>query len=166
MSCLLLYHIIKLNQDKNRKEADNVLDDYNYEEEIYDDIINWIDNNFHVVEDFYDTDSQELDRIALYDLLYDDMWIIDDITGNASGSYTFNTYKAEEYICHNWELLEEALISYGYECSINILDKSAEWCDVIIRCYLLSDVLQNVIDEHADEWEKQITASLSNDVDE
>lgn len=166
MSCLLLYHIIKLNQDKNRKEADNVLNDYNYEEAIYDDIISLIDNHFHVIESCYYSDSQELDRNDLYDLLYDDMWIIDDVTGNASGSYTFNAYKAEEYLCHNWQLLEKALITFGYDCSINILEKGAEWCDVIIRCYLLSDVLQNVIDEHADEWEKQITASLSNDVDE
>lgn len=134
--------------------------DYNYMEAVYDDIEAYIDGYLkYALPDCYDSTYNELDRNALFDVLYDDMFIDDYITGNASGSYTFNTYKAEEYICHNWELLEEALISYGYECSINILDKGAEWCDVIIRCYLLPEALQKAIDKHADEWEERIINS-------
>lgn len=141
--------------------------DYNYREAVYDDIESYIDGYLeYALPDCYDCTYNELDRNALFDILYNEMVCSDCITGNASGSYTFNYYRAEEYLCHNWQLLEEALISFGYECSINILDKGAEWCDVIIRCYLLPEALQKAIDEHADEWEKQITASLSNDVDE
>lgn len=73
------------------------------------------------------------------------MWVDDSVTGNASGSYTFNTYKAEEYICHNLDLLEEAMSEFGCE-DVNALEKGAEWCDVTIRCYLLSDILMEVLE--------------------
>lgn len=43
----------------------------------------------------------------------DTLFACDSVTGNASGSYTFNTWTAEEYLCHNWELLGEALTEFG-----------------------------------------------------
>lgn len=30
--------------------------------------------------------------------VYDELWIDDSVTGNGSGSYTFNSYKAEENV--------------------------------------------------------------------
>ena len=33
----------------------------------------------------------------------------DSVTGNASGSYTFSAWQAEENLCHNFELLTDAL---------------------------------------------------------
>jgi len=41
------------------------------------------------------------DKEEAYDQLFDDMWVNDSVTGNGSGSYTFNRYKAEEYLTHN-----------------------------------------------------------------
>lgn len=95
----------------------------------------------------------------LYDALYNELYIADDVTGNASGSYTFNTWQAEENLCHNWSLLVEALNEFGYD--INILEKGAEWCDVIIRCYLLNQCLTEVLgtddvdDFDWDEWDRE-----------
>lgn len=81
-----------------------------------------------------------------FDKLYDEMWIEDSITGNASGSYTFSTYKAEENICHNQDLLREALEEFGGDYE-EALKKGAEYCDVTIRCYLLGQVLTEVLKE-------------------
>lgn len=81
-----------------------------------------------------------------YDVLYDEMFTADSVTGNGSGSYTFNTYEAEENLCHNMDLLKEAIEMFGGNYS-NILDQGAEACDVIIRCYLLGQVLQEVLEE-------------------
>ena len=81
-----------------------------------------------------------------FDKLYDEMWAEDSITGNASGSYTFNTYKAEENICHNQDLLREALEEFGGNYG-EALEKGAEFCDVTIRCYLLGQVLTEVLEE-------------------
>lgn len=81
-----------------------------------------------------------------FDHLYDRLWINDSVTGNASGSYTFNAWEAEENICHNLDLLEQAMWEFGCE-DVDAIKKGAEWCDVTIRCYLLPEVLTEVIDE-------------------
>lgn len=81
-----------------------------------------------------------------YDVLYDEMFTADSVTGNGSGSYTFNTYEAEENICHNMDLLKEAIEMFGGDY-LSILEQGAEACDVTIRCYLLGQVLQEVLEE-------------------
>lgn len=59
----------------------------------------------------------------------------DSVTGNASGSYTMNTLKAEENLVGNWDLLEEAMSEF--DLHVNPIQKGGEWCDSLIRCYLL-----------------------------
>lgn len=78
--------------------------------------------------------------------IYDDLWVDDGVTGNASGSYTFSTYKAEENLCHNLDLLHEAMEEFGDTGSV--LEKGAEACDVTIRCYLLGQLLDECVKEH------------------
>lgn len=121
--------------------------DYNYREAMRNDINNAINEKEQwfgkTIKETYDSKEEAFDQ------LYDDMWVDDSVTGNASGSYTFNSYKAEEYICHNLDLLEEAMSEFGCE-DANALEKGAEWCDVTIRCYLLGEVLREVLEER---WE-------------
>ena len=70
---------------------------------------------------------------------------MDSVTGNASGSYTFNAWKAEEYLCHNWDLLAEAIEEFGG--NTDILRAGAKSCDVTIRCYLLGQCIAAALDE-------------------
>lgn len=111
---------------------------YNYQEAVSNDIRDYInENDIRVTSD---------NKEDLYEQLYDDLFVSDSVTGNASGSYTFSTYQAEENLCHNLDLLGEALNEFG--CSASYLqDKGAEACDVTIRCYLLSQCLTDVLDE-------------------
>lgn len=102
---------------------------YNYMEAVKEDVKNYIDCEIN----FTDFDSLE----ELEEKLNDELWAEDSVTGNASGSYYCNSYKAEESIAHNWDLLEEALDEFG-ENNINVIKKGAEWADVTIRCYLLA----------------------------
>ena len=91
------------------------------------------------------------------------MFISDEITGNASGSYYCNAWKAEEALNHNQGLLFEALGEFGYFSSIdamnssirNIRNMGAEWCDVTIRCYLLGQALEEVKNEIMDILEEE-----------
>ena len=76
-----------------------------------------------------------------YNDIYDEMFICDEITGNTSESYTFSTYQAEENISHNMDLLQEACKEFCCEPKID----NAEWCDVTIRCYLLGQVLSEMM---------------------
>lgn len=111
---------------------------YNYQEAICNDIKDYISENDIKVT----TDNKE----DLYQELYDDLFVSDRVTGNGSGSYTFNTWQAEENLCHNLDLLGEALNKFGCDASY-LMDKGAEACDVTIRCYLLGQCLTQVLDE-------------------
>ena len=93
-------------------------------------------------------------RDELYEKLYDDLCIDDSVTGNASGSYTCNTYQAEEYLCHNWDLLVEALEEFE-ESESDALSRGAEFCDVTIRCYLLGSAIKEALDELEGELEEE-----------
>lgn len=118
--------------------------DYNYMKAMTEDIKEYIRNEV--------TLSDYSDRDELEEYLNDTLWTEDSVTGNASGSYTFNTYKAEEYICHNLDLLAEAIQEFG--STENVLEKGAEWCDVTIRCYLLGQAIAEVLDDMEEELEE------------
>lgn len=104
---------------------------YNYYESVKEDILN-----------YYTEEQLQKD----YNELYDEMFIDDSITGNASGSYTCNAYEAEENLCHNMDLLTEACEMFGCDVSEEI-KRGPGTCDVTIRCYLLGQVLQDIKDE-------------------
>lgn len=110
---------------------------YDYQQAVRDDIRQYIED--------HDVKVTTSNREELESSLYDEMFISDSVTGNASGSYTFNTWQAEENLCHNLDLLKEACENFG-DTETNILD-SAESCDVTIRCYLLGQLLGEVLDE-------------------
>lgn len=112
---------------------------YDYREAMTEDVKEWIKQNIDLTE-------WTEDREGLEQQLNDDLWIEDSITGNASGSYYCNSYKAEESIAHNWNLLNEALDEFEQN-NINVIEKGAEWADVTIRCYLLGFVISDVLDE-------------------
>lgn len=118
---------------------------YNYRRAVYEDVLDYIRNEI-------DLEKFRGLRAELEEMLNDDLWITDSVTGNASGSYFFSTWKAEEAIAHNWDLLGEAMAEFGDDC--NPIEKGAEWCDVTIRCYLLSSCISVVLDDLADELEE------------
>ena len=71
---------------------------YNYHDAIKSDILDYIRDNFtadEIAEKLAGRDEWEQE-------LNDDLWTADSVTGNASGSYYCNAWKAEEAIAHNW----------------------------------------------------------------
>ena len=117
---------------------------YNYLENIKTDVKEYIDNEINL-KDFSD-------REELEEKLNDTLWTEDSVTGNASGSYYCNSWKAEEALAHNWDLLAEAMEEFG--CEVDLLEKGAEWADVTIRCYLLGQAIGEVLDEMEEELEE------------
>lgn len=115
---------------------------YDYYEAMREDVREYIENEI----DFSEFDSME----ELEEKLNEDLWTVDSVTGNGSGSYTFNTYEAEENICHNLDLLAEALEEFGGGC--DILKDGAEAADVTIRCYLLGAIIAEVLPEFEDDF--------------
>ena len=117
------------------------MEKYNYQKAMQEDIRVYIGENY-TQEEIAD---QLLDIDAFQEKLYDTLWIEDSVTGNGSGSYTFSTWRAEEYLSHNLDLLDEAAREFC--CDIDILKNGAEYCDVTIRCYLLGQAIAETLEE-------------------
>lgn len=118
---------------------------YDYREAVKSDVLDYIRNEIN----FEDFDSLE----ELEEKLNDDLWINDSVTGNASGSYYCSSYRAEEALSHNWDLLAEALEEFG-QSGTDILKEGAEAMDVTIRCYLLGQCIAEALEEIEDDFEE------------
>ena len=118
---------------------------YDYLQAVKDDVKQYIDDNDITIT----ADNRE----DIEQQLNDDLFCNDSVTGNASGSYYCNAWKAEEALCHNLDLLGEAADEFGDESITNVLKQGPEACDVTIRCYLLSQAISAILDELEDEAE-------------
>lgn len=118
---------------------------YDYKEEMFNDVKNEIEDRYEKELNQYQ--RGELSKKDFHEMLYDDFYVDDAVTGNASGSYFFNRQKAEEALTGNFELLGEAAEEFGKECG-TLFKKGVEVCDVVIRCHLLYGVIDEVLDEY------------------
>ena len=124
---------------------------YNYLENIKEDVKNYIEEN-------KDNESYNFNNIdEVRDLLYDDLWLDDAVTGNGSGSYYCNSYKAREALNGNEDLLVNALEEFGNDAeSYKRSLTDPEFADVTIRCYLLGQAIDEVLEELPKENNKTI----------
>ena len=118
------------------------MEEYNYLEQVTSDAKEAILEN---MEYWSFDDREDLEEVAHDELLTDD-----GVTGNGSGSYYFNAWKAEEALCHNWDLLTEACEEFGQDIG-EAVKQGAEFCDVTIRCYLLGRAVSAALDELEEE---------------
>ena len=68
---------------------------YDYKEAVKEDVKEYIRENYSADEIRENLETSAA-RSDFEEKLNDILWIEDSITGNASGSYTFNTWQAEE----------------------------------------------------------------------
>lgn len=109
-----------------------------YYEQVMDDVKDYIESN--------EINIEEVD----FESLYDEMFIADGVTGDGSGSYFFNTYKAMECVTRNMNEVKEALedLCYTHEqVGEMFLNNQWEAIDVITRCYYLHGALSNYYEE-------------------
>lgn len=118
---------------------------YDYLENVKNDVLDYI--KWHNIK------VTNYNREEVEEELNEKLWLEDSVTGNASGSYTFNAWQAEENLCHNMDLLSEALAEFG--CDTTYLEKGAESCDVTIRCYLLGQAIAEALDEVEEEEDEE-----------
>lgn len=116
---------------------------YDYREAMTEDVKEWIKENIDLTE-------WTEDREGLEQQLKDDLWTADSVTGNGSGSYTFNRVQASLYVLDNMDLLQEAIEEFATDPATvgdEFISEDWEWFDVTIRCYLLGSVISDVLDE-------------------
>ena len=119
---------------------------YNYLEAMKSDIMDYIRNEVNT--------NEFASREELEESLNDDLWTVDSVTGNGSGSYTFSRSEAEEYVNDNSDLLREAISEFDVDSETvaeKFLDADYEYFDVTIRCYLLGQAISEALDDMEDE---------------
>ena len=135
------------NKKKGVKSMRNIKASYNaepydYMESMVDDIKEYIEENIDAAE-FEDRDSLE-------EQLNDDLWAEDSVTGNGSGSYTFDREKAKGYVIDNMDLVTEMADEFGVDNKTlgeKFKEQDWEYFDVSIRCYLLGQAIGEALDQ-------------------
>ena len=119
---------------------------YNYYESVLEDVKEYIDTSIELSQ-------WKGDRDGLEQKLNEDLMEADSVTGNASRSYTFNAYDAEQNLVGNWDVLLEA-IDYFADDANRILEEGPEYADVLIRCYYLPQAVADALDDLEDELQE------------
>lgn len=128
------------------------MEKYNYLENVTADAKQAILENLN----YWDfTDREELEEIA-----NDSLWADDSVTGNGSGSYTFNREAAKKYVTRSddgMDTLRDAVREFccEHEAFTAFLEEDWEYLDVTIRCYLLSQAISAALDELEEEGKIQ-----------
>lgn len=120
-----------------------------YMDQMVEDITEYVKNNVNLA-DYEDRDDLE-------ESLNDDLWAEDSITGNGSGSYTFNREQAKEYVLADGvDYYREAVSEFGMsadDVAKDFLEGDWESIDVTIRCYLLGQAISEALDQMEEDGE-------------
>ena len=125
---------------------------YNYLDNMKEDILEYIIND-EIKQNIKDGNREEVEEH-----LNDSLWIDDSITGNASGSYYCNSYKAKEALDGNDDLVREMVAEFcipAEEVAEHFLNSDYEWFDVSVRCYLLGQAIAAALDEVEEQIEEE-----------
>ena len=113
-----------------------------YRAEMKQDILDYIDSNITLEDWEFRTDIE--------DYLYSELWADDSITGNG-GNYYDTEISCESYLAYNLDLIMEACEEFCVDMKILLQHYHdgdlARFLDCTIRCYLLGEVLYNVLNE-------------------
>lgn len=118
---------------------------YNYLDAVKSDVKQFIRDN-EILLNFDGPDEAR-------DYLNDVLWTDDSVTGNGSGSYTFNREKAKNYLFDSddgMDILKEAVSEFGTEAEDvvdHFMSEDWEYFDVTIRCYVLAQAIDEALDE-------------------
>ena len=122
---------------------------YDYYDSVVSDVKDWLTENYEFIK--ADVDVSDQDEFANY--LNDTLWAEDSVTGNGSGSYTFNRAAAKENVQgdpKSLDYLKELCDEFGEEAKTigeKFLNEDWEWFDVSIRCYLLGQAIWDVLED-------------------
>ena len=98
----------------------------------------------------YEKIDKELTYEELYDNIYDNVYNEDNVTGNGVDYYDTEE-KCSEYLSNNFDLLYEAMREFcvdGVSLVTHYEDNSlARYFDCTIRCYLLGECLEEVLNQ-------------------
>lgn len=114
---------------------------YNYHDAVLADVREWLADHADELPPRFE------DRDEMIEYLNDELWIADEVTGNASGSYTFCRATAKEYVFSDLGAVKEAFEEFDEKSRFADLFFSDEWetMDVIARCYCLYGAISEAV---------------------
>ena len=105
-----------------------------YTEQVRDDVLRWIEDN----ADYYNLDRFE-DAEEFAEYLEEN--IINEVTGVACGTYTFNSEEAKEYVFNDMDTVIQTMHCYnGAYVAEKILNGNYEWLDMRTRLEVFPSV--------------------------
>lgn len=126
----------------------------NYFEQVKADVNEYMEDN-----EYYFNLSDYADVDEFQDRIYESMFVADSVTGNGSGSYTFNREEAKKYVLADIDTVKEALSEFcvsAEEVGNKFLEEDWEYLDVTARCYILGQAVGAWIDENREALEGAI----------
>lgn len=117
-----------------------------YLEEVVEDIENYIPD-YYTEEEY----NQYAEDGELASMIKDDMWAEDGVTGNYSGSYTFDIEARDNILNDKFETIVKAIEEGMYDAESlgkAIVDDDWETLDVVCRCYVLYEAADIVARKH------------------
>ena len=116
------------------------MEKYDYYTAMYDDIADYINDNNINLSEYGDNIDDIIEKLE------EELWDEDSITGNGSFGYNNNS-NCEEYLCHNLDILFEAIYDFDFDTNYHHLDKDnlPKTLDSLIRCYLLNSILYTYV---------------------
>lgn len=121
----------------------------------------WSEYQEEVKSDAMEAIKENLEYNDSWDEMYDSLFMDDSVTGNASGSYYFNSHKAAEAISgiiFDSDAVDE-FKELGYDGIPT--EEGAETCDVIARCICLG-----LVSGELEEYYDSLTDNEDEDEDE
>lgn len=111
-----------------------------YYEQVKNDAIEAIDEQFD--NGYWDEDTE-------WDVVYDNLFVDDSVTGNGSGSYTFNAFKARENVSE--AIFDDRIVRAldniccdAEQIMDYVRNNDPESIDVCIRCAMLDEVYDEI----------------------
>lgn len=118
----------------------------NYLNDTIDNVLEWLEENYTADE----LKVQLEDREEFEQVLDEQLWIEDSVTGNASGSFTFSRNMAKHNVMTDTETVLEALRDFCVDAQTiaeKFLTEDWEYFDVSARCYVLGQAINAALDK-------------------
>lgn len=119
-----------------------MIEKYDYREAIKRDIYNYLENNEYLIVNISET-KETTDFDALYDEVYEEILLSDEVTGGFSEKYYYSDSEARKALENNNDLILLA----EFKNAIDLDNEKPTYIDYIIRKTLASEILTQVLEE-------------------